>query len=164
MLSVKMVRRYTYWREQPNEDRMVVRRRVVDASRLYVREGGLAPKGMGNGALGECSRPLKKNAKTVRSSGLCRLGLEQVDRLHDKVGVADDCALLVDLLRRRVVIRLCVDNVSRLNVLDRHLDHEGRFGLHGCPGSAGRRTWTRACLRCRRSTHRRWVARAGIYL
>lgn len=56
---------------------------------------------------------------------------ERIDGLYDEMGVADDVALGVHLLRRRIIVCVRVDKVARLEVLDRHLDRELRVRFDG---------------------------------
>ena len=53
---------------------------------------------------------------------------ERGEQLHDDVRVAPDQALSVQLLGRRIVVLLCVDEITSLQVLNRHRDREGRVG------------------------------------
>jgi len=56
---------------------------------------------------------------------------ERIDVLYDEMGVADDVALAVHLLRRRIIVCLRVDKVARLEALDGHLDRELRVRFDG---------------------------------
>ena len=91
-------------------------------------------------------------------------GREGIDRLDDKVGVADDVALAVDLLRRGIVVLHRVHEVARLEVVERHLDRERRVGFHGV--EVGRLyEFGRGHVRAARDhAHRGWVARTGLDL
>lgn len=91
-------------------------------------------------------------------------GLEGIDRLDDKVGVADDVALAVDLLRGGIVVLLRVHEVARLEVADRHLDRERRVGFDGV--EVGRlHEFGRGHVRAARDhAHRGRVARTALDL
>lgn len=55
--------------------------------------------------------------------------VQRLKLLNDDVRVANDVALRVHLLRRRVVVRVRVHEVARLEVVDRHRDGECLVGL-----------------------------------
>jgi hypothetical protein len=58
-------------------------------------------------------------------------GLESIDFLDNDVGVTDEGTGVVDLLRGSIVVLLSVDEITRDQVVDLHLDSEGRIGLEG---------------------------------
>lgn len=108
-----------------NEDGLVVRRRVdrrktVSTSRETARNGDGK-----NAALVLVVEALEER-KGVRVRGHCRV--QRGKFLDDDVRVATDVALVVDNLRRGEEVLLRVDEVARLEVLDRHLDGEVGVG------------------------------------
>ena len=50
--------------------------------------------------------------------------------LDNKVGVTDDVVLVVQLLRRPEIVRVWINKISRVEMLDRHLDLERHVRLH----------------------------------
>ena len=78
--------------------------------------------------------------------------------------MSDDVSLSIHLLRCAVVVALSVDEVTRLNVVDRHLDRErlicgDRIVVLGEDELRGRHV-----RRCSNDTHWSRVARAGLDL
>ena len=99
----------------------VDRRDLVSASRETGGDVG------GNDAVLRCSVDTLEEREHVGVRG--RRLVERGKLLNDDVCVTDDLTLRVDLLRGRVVVCLRVHERARLDVLDRHLDREGRVRL-----------------------------------
>ena len=89
---------------------------------------------------------------------------ERIDGLYDKVGVADDVPLVVDLLRRRIVVLLRVDKAARLQVRERHLDRELLVGLDGAQVGRVNELGRGHVRAARDDAHRGRVARAALDL
>ena len=89
---------------------------------------------------------------------------EVVDGLYDEMRVADDVALIVDELRRRVVVLLRVDKAARLEVCERHLDRELLVGLDGAQVGRVDEFGRGHVGAARDHAHRRRVARAVLDL
>ena len=89
---------------------------------------------------------------------------ERIDGLHDEMRVADDVALTVDLLRRRIIVLVRVDKVARLQVLERHRDRERGVGLDGAQVGRGDEFGGGHVRAARDHAHRSRVARTALDL
>lgn len=104
-----------------NEHRLVISRCVdrceaVEASREAIRDV------RSDDTVDCCSVNTLEECKDIR----VRRGrlVEGGQLLNNNVRVADNAATRVDLLRCTVVVALCIDKVTCIEVVDRHLDGE----------------------------------------
>ena len=76
---------------------------------------------------------LSSSVETLEEGELCGVGglslSEGLQGINDDVRVADDVTRAIDLLRSREVVGVRVDEVTSLEVLDRHRDRERGVGL-----------------------------------
>ena len=128
-------------------------RQLVEASRKTVRDIGSKLA-----ALGSRVQALEKN----KLPGIGRRGLVQgCELFHDDMRVADDLALLIELLGSRKKVLLGVDKCTSLHVLDVHLDRERRVRLDGSKVDGESEFGGRHVVGTWDNTHGRRVARTG---
>ena len=112
-----------------NDSGLVIRRRV-NRSHAVNTSG----KTIGNSNLHIALR-VGRSVDTLEERELGRVGgrglRKRGDLLDNDVRVTNDVAVVADLLRCRVVVALCIDEVAHLQVLDGHNNRECLVGLDG---------------------------------
>ncbi len=111
-----------------NKDRLMVSSAVDGRETVDTSRETIADIGAENTALGSIVKTLEERELGRVSR---RRRVNRVNCLNDNVRVTCDVAGRVDLLRRSKVILIGVDEVTGLEVVNRHLDSEGGVGLDG---------------------------------
>ena len=108
------------------DDWLMVRRRVDGRKLVESRLETIGDIGSQLSALSSSVQAFEEG-KFLGVGGLCLVNGAQL--LNDDMRVTLDLALLVELLRSREVVGLCIDEETCLHVLDCHLDSESLPGL-----------------------------------